>query len=473
MNNKLLKIFFSGICGSGVSAIAGFMADKGHTISGSDRSFDINANHPLKKTFQSRGISIIPQDGKSLDDSFDFMVFSTAVEPDRPEVKRAKALGIPIKTRPEYLTEIAGSFKTMAVSGTSGKSTASGLLAFLMERLGLSPNFMGGGRVKQFKTSSNQGNYLSGSSEYLIIEACESDGSIVNYTPEYSIILNLALDHHPVSETAKMFEALVKNTEKKVIVNADDKNLEKINGQNVITFSLQNSSHYKADEITYKQFSTEFSVQQTGFKLSLPGRYNLYNALSCIAILSEIGVSMKAIADMLPDFQGIDRRFSVHLKEGKLLVIDDYAHNPHKILSLMETIRQSREHVCYIFQPHGFGPTRMMKKEYIETFIKYMRETDHLMLLPIFYAGGTASKDISSYDLAYEIGAGGRSVEVVEKRDALLKMLHEYQTYVVFGARDESLSDFAEQIASALRVKKLGSTKERKRESTDVRKSGR
>lgn len=451
MQSRPLKIFFSGIAGSGVSAIANFMAEKGHIIVGSDRIFDMEPSHPLSEIFQRRGVSITPQDGSGIDKSLDFAVFSTAVEPDRPEFLKARALGIPIKTRPEYLAEIMTSFKTIAVSGTSGKSTASGMLAFLMNKLGLNPNFIGGGRVKQFKSSSNPGNSLTGNSDHFIIEACESDGSIVNYRPQHSIILNLALDHYPVHETAKMFKTLMENTTKKVIVNADDKNLRGITRE-VTTFSIYEHSDYKASEIVYKPFSTEFSIHGVRFKLLLPGKFNVYNALSCIALLSEIKMPLKAIAALLPEFQGIDRRFDILLNDRKGLVIDDYAHNPHKISSLMDTVKQLRENVCYIFQPHGFAPTRMMKKEYIETFINNLRHNDHLILLPIFYAGGSVDKDISSNDLAKEIKAGGKSVEVVKKREDILKRLHKYQTYVVFGARDETLTDFAKEIASIISI---------------------
>jgi len=463
MPGKSLKIFFSGIGGSGVSAIVSFMADRGHVIVGSDRIFDMNPFHPLKRIFQARGITIVPQDGDGIDDTFDLVVFSTAVEPDQPEVLKAKAYGIPIKTRPEYLAEITSSFKTIAVSGTSGKSTASGLLAFLMVSLGLNPNFIGGGRTKQFKSSINPGNSLTGNSDYLIIEACESDGTIVNYKPTHSIILNLALDHHTVDKTASLFETLMKNTAKKVIVNADDKNLGKITSSNAITFSIHNPSNYRAEAISYSSFSTDFSLSEvrsrrvesptehkTRFSLSLPGEYNLYNALSCIAFLSEIGISLSAVRDVLSEFKGIDRRFDIHLNNRKGLVIDDYAHNPHKISSLMKTVNQLREHICYIFQPHGFAPTRLMKKEYIKVFTENLRDTDHLILLPIFYAGGSVSKDISSHDLADEIKAQGKSVEVVEERRDILKNLYKYQSYIIFGARDETLSDFAKEIARAL-----------------------
>jgi UDP-N-acetylmuramate--alanine ligase len=172
--------------------------------------------------------------------------------------------------------------------------------------------------------------------------------------------------------------------------------------------------------------------------------------MACIAMLAELGVALDTIASVLHEFQGIERRFDVHLHERGYLVIDDYAHNPHKISALIDTVRQFREEICYIFQPHGFGPTRMMRKEYVETFVHGLRESDHLVLLPIFYAGGDVRKDISSNDLADDIRAGGRSVEVAGQRSDCIKRSGEYKTYIVFGARDESLSTFASDIAASL-----------------------
>ncbi|MBI5204988.1 MAG: hypothetical protein HZA11_08730 [Nitrospirae bacterium] len=443
-----LKIFFSGIGGSGVSAIACFMADKGHVVAGSDRAFDKNPKHPVCRALKSRGISITPQDGSGIDNSFDLAVFSTAVEHDQPDYLTAVALNIPVKTRPEYLAQIIPAFKTIAVAGTSGKSTTSGMLAFLMQQLGLNPNFIGGGRVKQFKTETNPGNSITGDSDFLVIEACESDGTIINYRPEHSIISNLELDHHFVDKTAGMFERLAANTSGKVIVNADDKNLRKIFNNNQITFSIDSPSQYTARDIVYMPLSTDFSLNGIRFSLPLPGKYNLYNAVSCLAILAEIGSPLKDIANALHEFKGLERRFDIHLNNGKKLVIDDYAHNPHKISSLMQTAKNLGKSICYIFQPHGFAPTRMMKAEYINAFSENLRGSDHLILLPIYYAGGTTSKDISSHDLAEGIKANGKSVEVVERED-ILKRLDEWDNYVIFGARDETLSDFAKKIAEA------------------------
>jgi len=426
------------------------MSDKGHIVSGSDRSFDKNPDNPLLRLFRKKRIRIFPQDGNGINNSLDLVVFSTAVEPDSPEFIKAKTINIPIKTRPEYLSEITSSFRTIAVSGTSGKSTSSGMLAFIMKMLGLSPNLIGGGRVKQFKTDLNPGNSIAGDSDLLIIEACESDGSIVNYRPLHTVILNLELDHHAISKTARMFGTLIENTSGKVLINSDDRNLGYMSLANEVGFSIDSPSRYKAEEVLLKPYGTDFSVSDIKFNISLPGKYNLYNALSCIALLSELGIPLRDICEPLKEFQGIERRFDIKLNDGKRLVIDDYAHNPHKISSLMQVIRTLRDSVCYIFQPHGFAPTRMMKNGYIETFSDNIRDKDHLIVLPIFYAGGTVQRDISSNDIVDGVRKKGKSSDVSE-RDDVLKMLHRWKNYVIFGARDDSLSDFAEEIAKRLK----------------------
>ncbi|MGE5892666.1 MAG: UDP-N-acetylmuramate--L-alanine ligase [bacterium] len=450
MNRSPLNLFFSGIGGSGVSAIASFMAGKGHRISGSDRAFDSNPLHPVFRALIRNGMAIVPQDGSGIHKALDLLVVSTAVESDQPEIIRARELGIPIKTRPHYLAEIVSSFRTIAVAGTSGKSTASGILAFLMQRLGLRPNFIGGGRVKNLASDTNPGNAVAGDSEHLVIEACESDGTIVDYRPVHSIILNLDLDHHSIDKTREMFRALIRNTSGMIILNADDGRLGTIAPRHALTFSIDSSSLYRPEQVLYHDFGTDFFLRDIPFHLSIPGKYNLSNALAGISLLAETGIPLPDIARFLPEFSGIDRRFDIHLNDGKRLVVDDYAHNPHKIASLMGTMKQIRERICYIFQPHGFAPTRMMKKEYVDAFAGHLRDADHLILLPIFYAGGTVSKDISSHDLAEGIRAKGKSVEVVEKRENIIERASDWNTYVVLGARDETLSDFTHGIADAL-----------------------
>jgi UDP-N-acetylmuramate--alanine ligase len=445
-----LRIFFSGVAGSGVSAIAGFMADRGNAVAGSDRLFDRQPGHPLKNILVRKGVLVVPQDGSGLDASVDLAVFSTAVEKDNPDLAAAERFKIPVKTRPEYLAEIVSGFQTVAVAGTSGKSTTSGMLAFVMQRLGMAPNFIGGGRVKQFRAPDNQGNYLVGNSGLLVIEACESDGSIVNYRPAFSIIANLALDHHSVDETSLLFEALAGHTSQVVISGADDENLARCSLGDVVGFSIDRKSDYQATDVLYGSFSTTFGVRGQRYELTMPGRHNLYNALACIALLSEMGAGPADIAAALPAFTGIERRFDIHLNDGRHLVLDDYAHNPHKLESLMRTMQGISRSVCYIFQPHGFGPARMMKEGYIDVFSENLRTGDRLVVLPIYYAGGTAAQDISSEDITGPVRACGRTAEVLD-RGAVIDTLGAYEAYVVLGARDDSLSDFAGKIATALK----------------------
>jgi len=454
MNITDRSLYFSGIGGSGLSAIARFMAARGNRVSGSDRAFDKNPDHPALDALRRCGITIYPQDGRGVTPQTDLLVFSTAVEPDQPELIKARELNIPAITRPDYLAALSSDFRTLAVAGTSGKSTTSGMLAFLMERLGMHPNFIGGGRVKQFRTADNPGNSLSGASDFLVIEACESDGSIVNYRPEHTILLNLDLDHHSISETASMFRTLLGNTRRRCILNADDPHLAPFRSGAAATFSLDTPSDYRAENLVLQPLESSFTVRGVPFRLSLPGRYNVMNALACIALLCEMGATPIAVAEALPEFAGIERRFDIHANSEAHLVIDDYAHNPHKIASMMQAVRLVRPSLCYLFQPHGYGPTRMMKNEYIAAFAENLRASDHLILLPIYYAGGSAQKDISSDDLARGVAAKGKSAESVATREEVLDRIAEWQNYIVFGARDESLSAFAAAIAEKIRQQK-------------------
>jgi UDP-N-acetylmuramate--alanine ligase len=445
-------IFFSGIGGSGISAIACFLIDRNFNVRGSDRAFDLKPSHPVRDMLVWKGASLFPQDGSGLDADVDLLVFSAAVESNHPEIVKARQLGIQTMSRPEYLAYLASSYNTIAVAGTNGKSTTAGMLAYLMKELDMKPNYLGGGVVVQFQTSINLGNSLAGASELMVFEACESDGTVANYRPAYSIINNLTLDHHSVEDTARMFHALAKNTQKLTIVCGDDENLNRFGFNQHKRFSIDTDSEYKAEKVVYDDFKTRFQLHGVDFELSQPGKHNLYNALACISLLAEIGTPLTLMVEPLRTFSGIKRRFQIHLNENDRLVVDDYAHNPQKIASLIDTINHIKQKVCYVFQPHGYGPTRFMRDDYVKTFVKLLRTQDHLFILPIFYQGGTTTKDISSEDLVNAVKQGGKSAEAVHERETILNRLDEWKSYVVFGARDETLSAFAEQIAYQLRA---------------------
>jgi UDP-N-acetylmuramate--alanine ligase len=443
------KIFFSGVAGSGMSALSLFMSKKGCSVAGSDRALDRDPAHPLLQVFEANGIMIHPQDGSGIDRSFDLVVFSTAVERDNPDYLKTAELGIATMTRPELLAGLVRQYRTIAVSGTSGKSTVAGMLAFLMSRLGMKPNFIGGGSVRRFRSATNPGNFLTGDADILIIEACESDGSIVNYRPQHSVILNLALDHHDIETTASMFGTLSEHTSGKVITNADDPLLVSKLNRTGITFSVDAPSDFRASEIRLDDLCSRFRLRGVNFTTSLPGMHNVSNAVAALAVLSELGIPIQDVTAHLSGFDGIGRRFEV-IRNDRHLVIDDYAHNPHKIAALMATASRMRESICYVFQPHGFGPTRLMKDEYIRVFRDGLRESDMLVLLPIYYAGGNVMRDISSSDIAGPLEDGGISAVSIEEREELFDIARGYEACVVFGARDDSLNDLARAVAKVL-----------------------
>jgi len=452
MRDDLDKLYFSGIGGSGMSSIAGFVREKGCEVYGSDRAFSNGVTHPALTALLDDGVNIVPQDGKALDESFGLAVFSTAVESGSPDYARAEGLGIRTASRPDFLRDITNSYKTVAVAGTSGKSTASGMLAHTMKALGLEPNFIGGARVINLRGEGRSGSFLTGSSDLLVIEACESDGSIINFRPEHTLILNLDQDHQGVEETAAMFVTLLENTSGMKVLNADDDKLKTFIPPGSVTFAIDRNASYRAERVVLKGLNSAFWVNGKEYLLAAPGRHNVYNALSVIAFLSEFGIKAGDIAKALADFRGIERRFEVHLNGKEGFVVDDYAHNPHKIASLMATVSGIQEKVCYVFQPHGFGPTRMLKEGYIDSFYRNLRPNDSLFVLPIYYAGGSAIMDISSEEIASGVRLlGGRAKAVRSRRDLIGRLSGEDDCVVVFGARDESLSGFAGEIASTLR----------------------
>jgi len=441
------KVFFSGIGGSGVSALAAFLSAQGVAVVGSDRDRDQGLNSRTFETLERSGIHMVPQDGKGLDKTFSRVVFSTAVEGGNPDTLRARELGLACVTRPELLAEIINQYRSVAVAGTSGKSTTSGWLAWAMRQLGLDASFLGGARVRQFHTAERLGNMAAGRSDILVAEACESDKTIVQYHPRVSVLLNVSRDHHDVPETRDLFRRLCENTAHTVIVNGDDPGLEGLPARNLVRFGRSSGTDFQAENIVLNPLSSSFDVAGVSFSVRLPGLHNIYNALAVIAVLHSFGIELHRMVTSLGSFQGVERRFELHRNRDGALVVDDYAHNPEKIAALMKTVSRIAPGVCYVFQPHGYGPTRFMKEGYIETFRANLRKDDRLFILPIYYAGGTVARDISSQDLVTPLAQAGLKVELLPERSLLLPRLQATDTVVIFGARDESLSDFASTVA--------------------------
>jgi len=343
-----------------------------------------------------------------------------------------------------------GRNRTIAIAGTSGKSSTTGMLAFSMEALGLDPGLIGGGRVTQFRSPWNPGNVRVGNSGLLVVEACESDEGIRQYRPSFSAILNLSLDHQDIPETLDRFRQLAQNTSEALIINGDDEALGSLAHRKMVRFGISSRFGLHPGNVTLAPFGSQFTVRGTSFRIQQPGAHNVMNALAVIATLEQLGVPFSSMPDPLAAFEGIDRRFDIHLNNAAGLVVDDYAHNPDKIAALMAATRPVKDRILYVFQPHGYGPTRLMLDGYIETFRAGLRQEDRLLILPIYYAGGTVRSDISSDDIVRPLAAAGRPAETIRDRNAVTAYLKDFSAVVVFGARDETLPDFTAEIARKL-----------------------
>ncbi|MBI4656142.1 MAG: UDP-N-acetylmuramate--alanine ligase [Elusimicrobia bacterium] len=463
------KIHFTGIGGSGMSALSQICAMESNSVSGSDRDFDIGKNQFLKDKLEKLGIKIFRQDGGGIDRRTDIAVVSTAVEETNPEILKAKYLGIKLIHRSRMLADYVNRFKTIAVGGTSGKSTVVAMIFTILSDAGFSPGLITGGAMLELMEKGFAGNAYKGTSDILVIEADESDGTIAEYRPYLGVILNITNDHKDIPELKRIFSKFAGRC-KKLLLNADDRNLEKL-AEHAEFFSAysgrsQSSRHrlramppcsgkYRISDFKAGSFCSEFSIDNVGFFLPLPGMCNAENAAAAVAACAVFGISIEQASRALRKYRGVHRRFQVIGRAGGITVMDDYAHNPAKIKAFLESLHSAdARRVIAIYQPQGFAPTRHFRKELVNAFISGLGENDILFMPEIYYAGGAVVKDISSRNLVDDIAAQGRNAFYISERDKITERLMQIaktgDIIAVMGARDPSLPEFAEKIFKAI-----------------------
>lgn len=453
-----MKLHFVGIGGSGMSPLAQYKLHQGDQVSGSDRSFDHNQNLTILRKLSALGVKIYPQDGSGVDQSVDRVIASNAVESNIPDMERANQLKIPISTRAQLLAEIANSRKTIAIAGTSGKTTTTGMLSVILVDQGLEPYVICGGIIKNFQTSENIGDFYSGKGDLLIIEADESDGSIVNYQPQIGVILNISPDHKEIEELRRYFTIFGQNCQQKLLISSDcNETISlKLPQEKIKSFGFKEGSNYKIENAVQWDLGWSFFVNGQEFYLPLPGKHNILNATAAIAIAHMLGLPLEKIANSLSKFQGIKRRLELVAKVNEITVIDDFAHNPAKIKASLETLRFLAKRLLVIFQLHGYGPAKLMRRDLIRVLSEELRDQDILFMPEIYYAGGSVVKDISALDIVKELKIRKVKAEFFPQRseiiNAVSNIASEGDIILIMGARDNTLSDFAEEI-----VKKLNS----------------
>jgi len=453
---RMQKIFFSGIAGSGMSALAQVINREGREISGSDRKFDRGEGAGLAEKLTLQGIELVPQDGSGISRELDAVVVSAAVEQDTPDYGRARELGLAVIPRPELLAALVNSHRGLCFAGTSGKSTAAAAAAFALNELGFGPNVITGAPLVNYQDGPTTGNALKGGGEIYCVEACESDGSVVEYRPAVGVILNIQRDHHEVSALVPMFNTFASACREALIINADcpiASQLELPGTRKVVRFGIESEkAAVRAERISLAPFSASFRVGDLELKSLLPGRYNVYNVLAAMAACEALGMKREDFAGVLPAFRGTARRFQKAGEAGGVVVVDDYAHNPDKIAAVLASLQSwpGLRRRIVVFQPHGYGPLRFFFEDLVQTFARALGQDDLLVLLDVYYAGGTVTRDISSRDLAQRVcSAGGRALYFERREEAapaVAGAAEEGDLVLVMGARDDTLTDFCYQI---------------------------
>ena len=452
------NVFFIGIAGVGMSAVAQYLAGIQKNVSGSDRYFKPGEYNETKEKLEAAGIQCFLQNGEGITAQTDVVVVSTAIEDTVAEVVKAKQLNIAVLKRSEVLSLIAKSKKTIAVGGTSGKSTTSAMLFDILQHAGMHPSIISGAGLTSIIKEGKIGNAKVGAGEWLVIEADESDGSIVQYHPEIGLLLNVDKDHQEIEELMQIFGTFKKNTKQLFIVNQSNVLAKQLSQNIKHDFSVDEKSGAGFIASNFKQegFQIAFTIdnpeqnRRVLFTIGAIGRHNMENALAATAVANQLGVDFTICAASLKNYEGIYRRNQILGNKNGVWVIDDYAHNPVKCAAAIASCQPLADKVVAWFQPHGYGPTRFLRIDFVKELAAVLRPQDEIWMSEIFYAGGTAVKDISANDLINDIKALGRQAFFIEDRKDFVETVRPHlagnSVLLLMGARDPSLEMFSKSV---------------------------
>ena len=447
--------YFIGIAGTGMSALAQYLQETGLQVAGSDRQFVKDAPNEMQAKLSQAGIRCFEQDSNSLTSDFDVVIVSTAIENTVVEVQQAQQLGIPILHRAALLALIAASKKTIAIAGTSGKSTTSAMLFDILDKAGYQPGIISGAGLVRIIEEGKIGNAVAGKGEWLVIEADESDGSIVQYHPHTGVLLNIDKDHDETDTLLSLFTTF-KNNAEHFLVNRTHSLAATLSVDASNDFMVGNDEQvgYCAEAFSQVGMTISFSVNGQQVRLQQLGRHNMENALAAMAIAHQIGVPLSVAAIALSNYKGIYRRHQVLGQKNGVWLIDDYAHNPVKCAAAIRACQPVASKVIAWFQPHGFKPTRFLRHDFVQEFAATLRSGDEIWMSEIYYAGGAAVKDISAADLIDDLRQLGVTAFFVADRNELLANMRTHLSadcvLLLMGARDPSLETFAHSIWEAL-----------------------
>lgn len=451
-------VFFSGIGGSGMLPLASIVRASGVKVAGSDRSLDAGRTPHKFDYLRSLGIQLFAQDGSGLQPGMT-LVTSAAVEETVPDVVRARELGLAHVRRPEFLAELLNSAqRSVAVGGTSGKSTVTGMIGWILHACHRQPTVMNGAVMKNFVTPSAPfASALVGDPELFVSEVDESDGSISLYHPEVAVLTNISLDHKEMDELRRLFAGFLLQS-RKAVLNLDDPETRALGEavpEKLVGYGFDSpAAVVKGRELKLEPTGVSFAVEVEGerqdVKLPVPGRHNASNALAAIAAVRALGVPVADAAAALGRFEGLRRRLETVGTADGVTVIDDFAHNPDKIAATLATLRAHPGRLLIMFQPHGYGPIAKMGDELAAAFAEGMAADDRLYLPDPVYQGGTVDRERGSDWLASKVQNAVHIADRARIADALIDEAVAGDRILIMGARDDTLIDFARELVDRL-----------------------
>jgi UDP-N-acetylmuramate--alanine ligase len=443
------SFFFAGVAGAGMSAIAQFLAGTGKKISGSDRLFNQPGNEKTKLQLEAEQIICFDQLEARINETHNVLVVSTAIEDTNVEVARAKELNIPIVTRAQILAQIVATKRSIAIAGTSGKSTTAAMLFHLLQNCGVDASLITGAGIVTLIKQGKIGNCHVGKTDWLIIEADESDGSLVQYKPEVGVLLSIDKDHKELSELDEIFATFKNNITGTLICNFGHALARKFSVDAAQDFGKGSSLF--GEKFEQNGFNISFLVNDNEVNIPTIGEHNMENALACFAVAKYMNIPLEKSSKGLEDYPGIYRRHQLLFQNNKVTIIDDYAHNPAKIFASIKACQPVGTPLLAWFQPHGYGPTRFIRKELVASIQTAFRPEDSMWMSEIYYAGGTAVKDISAGNLINDLLALDIDAHFIEDRDnlfaAMQAKLSDGAVILLMGARDPGLEKFAKEFA--------------------------
>ena len=454
---RALRYHFSGIAGAGMNPLAQLVRARGHDVQGSDRSFDHGKNQELAVRLRGLGIVLYPQDGNAVTPGLDRFVYSTAVEDDTPEMRAARALGVERIARPALLAEIVNDGKPgVAISGTSGKSTVTGMAGYLVRDAGLPVTALGGAALVGEGTT---GCFMAGPVDGPVIaEACESDGTLIGYRPAIGIIHNISRDHGEVEALLPQFATFASNSHV-LLVNAgcpEAAALGRPRGARSYGDAPGTDARLRIEATGPRRARGILLLPGGSLVLDVPqpGRHNLENAAAAALVAIELGVRPEMVESLIARFPGVARRFEVvGTTSDGVRVVDDYAHNGEKIRAAVTAAQSGATRVLAVFQPHGFGPARFLRPELKELVPALLRPRDRFCYAEIFYSGGTVARDLSSAALAGDLPEGlgcGYAADHAAVVRWVESEARPQDTVLIMGARDPDLPRLAHAVFAAL-----------------------